>query len=240
MIGQFRTLSPAAIAALLLAGCGSGPPAETLNVSDDNAFQPVLRGSISLSEPSRAPSHPQSGHAVELGYARASGHSEQQLSSGYVSLGSRTFTAPATLSNEFEMRYVDVTYRFRYLPAHSSAGVELLAGVAFADVDFAATSAGLRASESLSSPGGQLGLGVLWRPFSGTGVHARASGFFSGDDAGITRATRIDVYLSQALLRNVALRGGYSWWTLESDRGGATSPVEIEFRGPVLGLEVMF
>lgn len=227
--------------ALFLGGCASSPPAETIRASDDRVFQPVARASISLSENQARPAQPQDGHAVEFGYSRGKGSATQALSSGYISLGGRTYNAPATLSYDFDARHVDVTYRFRHFVGEGPGfGFELLAGIAFSELDFVAQSGGVRATESLSSPGPQLGVGALWRLLPGTTLQARISGFYSGDDVGVTSAYRYELFLSQVLMSNVALRAGYSGWRLESDRGEANSPIQVEFRGPVLGLEVMF
>ena len=227
--------------AIFLGGCASGPPAQSIRATDDSVFQQVVRASISLSENQARPAQPQDGHAVEFGYSRGKGTATQTFSSGYASLGGRTYNAPTTLSYDFDARHIDVTYRYRHFLADGpSLGFELLAGLAFSELDFTAESAGVRANESMSSAGPQLGLGALWRLRPGTTLQARATGFYSADDVGVTSAYRFDFFLSQVLLSNVAIRAGYSFWRLESDRGDVISPINVDFRGPVLGLEVMF
>ena len=244
MTGRFRWVRHTAAAALTaaVAACGTNPPpAKSIEISDDNVFQPVLRGAFSLSSLRGPASDPQTGHAIEVGGTRAKGGSEQSLRGvDYVSLGSTRINGPATLSSEFELRQLEIAYRFRGIDPGSGIGIDLLAGPAVYELDVAVRSGGLAASETLTSVGPQLGIGALWRIRRGTSVHLRGSYFYSADDAGVTRATRIDAYLSQALARNIALRGGYAWWNADSDRGGATSPVNVEFSGPVLGLEVLF
>jgi len=49
MFGQIRTLAASLALAATVAGCSSPPPAQSIDISDDGAFQPGLRGSVSLS-----------------------------------------------------------------------------------------------------------------------------------------------------------------------------------------------
>lgn len=229
--------------ALALGACAvyspSPPPASKLTVSDDNVFQPVMRVVVQ-SDSASAPSDPHTGHALELGYTRGSGTSSQDVSSNYVSFGGRRFDAPARLDSSFTLTYVDMTYRGRLVDRDSGLGLDLLVGIAGAQFDLEVASANQRTSESLSSPGGQIGLGVLWRVHEGTSLHARGVWFRSFDVTEISRGYRYDVALAQALGRNVAVRAGYSWWRLQSERGETSSPIVVDLRGPTLGLELLF
>lgn len=241
------TVRPCLAAALALGLCacaGPGapppPPATALNISDDNVFQPVLRGAVKFPESRDAPSDPHTGHAVEFGFTRGSGGSSQTLASNYVYFGGTQFNAPTTLTTDFTLTYLDMAYRFRAVDRDTGLGFEVLTGIAFADLDLRVSSPSRQASETLSSPGLQLGLGAMWRLRPGTSVQLRGSWFGSTDKTEVTQASRYDLSLVQALGRNAALRAGYSWWSLESERGDTVSPISVEFRGPVLGLEVMF
>lgn len=217
----------------------SPPPASKLNVSDDYVLQPAVRVVVQ-SESSSAPSDPHTGNALEVGYIRGSGTSSQDVSSNYVSFGDTRFNAPTRLDSSFTLAYVDMTWRGRLIDRDSGLGLDLLVGIAGALVDLEVASASERRGESLSSPGGQVGLGVLWRAREGTSLHARGVWFRSFDDTEISRGYRYDVALAQALGRNVALRAGYSWWRLQSDRGGTSSPIIFDIRGPTLALELLF
>lgn len=232
----------AAAAVMLAAACGTNPPpSESIEIDDRAAFQPVLRGSVSLGRQRGPASDPQSGHAVEFGGTRVKGESDQEVRpGGYTSIGGSNFLGPTTLTNEFELRQFEIAYRFRAIDRDNGVGIDLLAGPALYQLDVAVNGQGRRVSEDLTSVGLQLGLGTLWRIRQGTSVHLRGFYFYSADDAAVTRAARLEAYFSQALMRNLALRGGYAGWNLKSDRGGATSPINVEFRGPVLGLEVLF
>ena len=243
MNGPLRNLCAATAAAVLLAGCIFGaatPPASTIDASDGNVLQPVLRVTVDIPSARGAPSDPHTGHAIEFGYTRGAGSSSQALNSNYVAFGGRQFNAPATLNYDFTLSYVDFTYRWRMLDESGTLGFEALSGIAFADLDFAVSSATQRANESLSSPGVQVGLGALWRMRPGTSAHLRGTWFLSGDENGVSKASRSDAYLMQALARHITVRAGYAFWTLDSSRGGGLSPISVEFRGPTLGLEVLF
>jgi hypothetical protein len=242
MASARRVLLPLALTAAL-SGCytGSPPPAESISMRDDNVFQPGARATFNLSgrriQPASAPA---SGHAVELGFTHGAGSGSQTFNSGYVYFGNSTFNAPAALTYEFDLNYVDLAYRYRYFPGEGAFGIEGLVGAGYADLSFAARSGGTRASESLSTPGMMLAAGVVLRFWRDTTAQARLSGFSSGQEDSVTRATRVELSLLQPLGSSFGLRGGYAWWQLESERGGTTSPISVRMRGPTLGLEVMF
>ncbi len=227
------------LATLELGGCFTLPPPTTIQASDDGVFQPVGRLTVNLSRLQGAPSEPQSGHAIELGVTKASGGGSQTLSSGQqpVVFGSRTFSPPQQLKYDFDFTYADVSYRWRRFFRDGAFGIEALGGVGYADLDFTVRSATQRASEDLSSLGLALGVGALWRLRPGTSLQGRVTAFGGGD---VSSASRIELFLVQALGRNAALRAGYAAWKVESDRGDAVSKVEVNFSGPALGLDVMF
>jgi len=233
----------ALLATLGLGGCFTmppppPPPPSTIEASDDGVLQPVARLSVNLSRLQGAPSDPQSGHAIELGFANANGGGSQNLSSNRVVWGNKTFTAPQQLKHEFDFTYLDVSYRYRKFFDESRAfGIEALGGLGYADLDFTVRSATQRASEDLSAVGLALGVGAIWRLRPGTSLQGRVAAFGGGD---ALTATRIELYLVQALGRHAALRAGYAAWKVESDRGDGVSKLELEFSGPALGIDVMF
>jgi hypothetical protein len=203
-------------------------------------FQPVLRGAVNFHETSgAAPSDPHTGHAVEFGFTRGRGSSSQELPSNYVSFGGKRFAGPDTLTSDFTHTYLDMAYRFRLVDQRTGLGFEVLTGIAVAEFELSVASPSQRANETLSSPGMQLGTGVLWRARPGTSVHARGAWFRSVDDTEVSHASRYDLFLMQSLGRNAALRAGYAWWSLDSDRGDTISPIKVQFRGPTLGLEIL-
>lgn len=240
-IVQRRLVAALALGLGACAGPGSPPPppASKLTVSDGNVLQPVLRVVVQP-ESKSAPSDPHTGNALEVGYTRGSGTSTQDVSSNYVSFGGKRFDAPTRLDSSFTLTYVDMTWRGRLVDRDSGLGLDLLAGIAGAMFDLEVASGNQRTGESLSSPGAQVGLGVLWRVREGTSLHGRGVWFRSFDDTEISRGYRYDVALAQALGRHVAVRAGYSWWRLESDRGETSSPIVVDIRGPMLGLEILF
>jgi len=224
--------------------CGTGiyiPPPSAIEASDDGVFQPVGRLSKSLSRLQGPPSDPQSGHAIELGITRGSGSGSQSLSSNRIVFGNQTFTAPQQMRYEFDLTYLDVSYRWRGFFGESRAfGIEALGGVGSANLDFSARSATQRASEEMSSTGVAGGLGALWRLRPGTSAQFRGTAFFSGEDIGVSEAKRLELYLVQALGPHMALRAGYASWDIKSKRNDSLSPIKVEFSGPSLGLDVMF
>lgn len=225
-----------------LAGCvSSPPPAESIEVSDPSVLQVGARAAINLSgRRIQAPSSPASGHAVELGFTRGSGSGTQDLGSGYATLGSGTFNAPARLAIDFDLNYLEAAYRFRHFVGEGAFGVEGFVGLGYADLAVTASAGALRASESLGTVGAHLGGGLLLRFWRDTTAQLRLAGFASGQDDGVTSATRVELSLVQPLGGHAAVRAGYAWWQLQSERGGTKSPIEVELRGPVLVLEVMF
>ena len=234
-----RLLAMALAAAL--AGCASSPPAESIEVSDNSVLQAGARLTIDLSgRRIQAPSSPASGHAVELAFTRGNGGDTQDLGSGYVTLGGRRFDAPAHLALEFELDYLEASYRFRHFFGEGAFGVEGFAGLGYADLALTARAGALRASESLSTVGAHLGGGLLLRFWRDTTVQLRLAGFASGQEDGVTTATRAELSLVHPLGDHAAVRAGYAWRQLQSERGGTKSPIEVELRGPVLMLEAMF
>jgi hypothetical protein len=62
-----------------------------------------------------------------------------------------------------------------------------------------------------------------------------------GDQDDLQNATRGELYLAQALTRNVVVRAGYTDWSMHIARGSANaSDLNINMRGPSLGLEAVF
>src|SRR5262245_55974239 len=176
-----------------------------LIVSDRNVFQRGLRAELQFPASSSKPSDPHTGSAIEFGYTRGSGSSSQSLASNYAYFGGKQFFAPTTLTTDFTSTYVDMAYRFRAIDRESGLGIEILAGIAFADLEMRVSSASQSGSETLTSPGVQIGLGLLWRVRPGTSVHLRGTSFRSADDNEVSRATRYEASLVQALGSNAAL-----------------------------------
>jgi hypothetical protein len=236
------------LATAALAGCvshGSAPPPEptTIQVRDRSVFQPGVRISTNFVRGPSAPADAQGGHGIELGAMRSRGDGTQSVGSGAepVVFGDRTFSPPQELRHEFEFAFFDLSYRWRrYFGADRAIGIETLAGVGVAALDFTVSSATQSTREALDSSGVLGGFGLIWRMRPGTTLQSRLSLYISGDGDGIANAARLDLFVAQALGRNVALRAGYSAWHLETDRGFRDSNINIKFAGPALGLDLAF
>ena len=243
MILPCRPVVVAALTGFTLAGCGSAPPSYTkAEIDDHSTLIPSVRVVIPVSRQREAPSEPQTGHAVEIRLSGARGDGSQAHGSGGpISLGGQNFNAPLTLAYDFEYTHAEAAYRWRKFFGSSPVfGVEVLGGIGFGKMDITASSATQRAIDGRDSVGLTLGAGGLWRWRPGTSVQARFTGFYSGDQGGVSSVLRGEVYLVQALGRHAALRAGYAGWQVDSDSNGAGSDIRLRFSGPALGLDVMF
>lgn len=58
---------------------------------------------------------------------------------------------------------------------------------------------------------------------------------------GVSSAQRYELHLVQSVWRHAALRAGYVYWNVESDReDNGLSPIKVRFSGPSLGLDLAF
>jgi len=229
--------------AAMLGGCFNftGPPSTTIEASDSGVFVPTVRASIGF-RGDGVPSEPRSGHGLEVGWSSGGGEDQQTLAAGQppVRFATQTFSAPAQLRHEFDYRFFEVAYRFRHFFGGGDFGIEALGGLAHANLDLSVSSPTQRASESVDSGGLTAGFGIIGRLRPGTSVQGRAT-FFGGSNSGVTAAQRFELHLVQSVWRHAALRAGYVYWNIESEREDtASSPIEVKFSGPSLGLELMF
>ena len=237
-----------ALAAAALAAC-AGPSTSPISVTDRSTFVPSVRVAADISHYAGEPSDPHHAHALELGLSGARGGAMQTLSAGEkpVVFGGQTFNPPQQLRHEFTFRFYELTYRYRHFFGSSRAlGIEALGGVGYADLDLTISSATQRARDNLANAGLMGSFGLLWRMRPGTSVQSRFAYFGSGSTRSIRNASRLDLYLAQAVGRNAGLRAGYASWSLRSVReaddysSSNLSPITVRFSGPALGLELMF
>jgi hypothetical protein len=240
----------AILLAALLAACASppGPPPpepSAIEVRDSGVLQPEIRLSANYSRPAEAPAHLAAGLGVEIGAMRARGESGQSLpeGAGPAVYNDRTFASPQDLRYEFEFGFYDFSYRWRHYVGDGPVGIELLGGLAVADLDLTVSSAGQSSHKSLESVGIVAGLGALVRLRPGTTLQARFIRYASGPKCSdcVDAARRIEAGVAQALARNVLVRAGYASWRVQTERDGpSVSPVNVRFSGPALGLELAF
>lgn len=238
------TCLSAALAAFLLAGCfgfTAPPPSSTIEASDSGVLVPTIRASIDI-RGQGAPSEARDGHAIEVGWSRGSGNDQQALAAGApeVRFGGQTVTAPAQLRHEFDYRFLEVAYRFRHFFG-GNVGIEGLAGFAHANLDLAVSSGAQRATESIDSAGFTASFGVIGRLRPSTSVQGRATLFTSGSNSDVSDAQRFELSLVQSVWRHAALRAGYVFWRMDSDReDSGISPIKVKFSGPTLGFDLAF
>jgi len=237
-----------ALLAALAAGCASDTTSG-ITVTDRSVFIPSGRFAVDISPKGEPPSHPHSSHGIELGLSGGSGDDTQGLATGAlpVVFGGQQFNAPVTLAHEFDFRFVELAYRYRkFFGASQEFGIEALGGLAYADLDLTVASPTQRASESLQSGGIVGGFGIVWKFRPTTSLQSRVTFFGSGDDEGVTYASRFDVYVAQAIGRHAALRAGFAGWNVRSERDyydfstSLLSTIRVRFSGPAIGLDLMF
>lgn len=231
----------AALAALVVAGC-AGSSGTGIEVSDRGVVVPSARASIDLGRsPDVTPSDPHSGHAIELGYARAKGSSTQTLSPGEdtVVIGGRSFSPPQQLKNDATIGFFDVMYRWRRFVDSGAFGIELLGGGTYTSMDYATMTPAQRGSDGIHTWGLVGGLGGILRLRPGTSVQARGVWFGTVEIWGSTSGRRFDINFVQALGPNVSLRAGYTSWDVDSDRNFG-SKLNATLSGPAIGIELHF
>jgi hypothetical protein len=230
-------LSLLAMAALL--GCAGSPPRTDVQATDDRVFQPIVRLSGSMGPAHAAPSQPQDGVAFELSASRARGSDSQPLASGAapVEYNGRVFPAPQALQHDFDLALYDVSGRWRHFFQGGDLGVELLFGMAYAELNLEVSGTGGRAAGTESAFGPVLAAGLVWRLRPSTGVHARLTYYdaFESDESG----QRFELALVQSLARHVSLRAGYLHTRFEFAQDTA-NVVDVRASGPMLGLELHF
>lgn len=229
---------------VLLAGCAE--PTTDIAIRDNGVFLPSGRMSIDISPEVQNPSVPHTGHALELGVSGGRGEDGQELSSGQepVVFGGRTFNAPVNLNHEFKYQFLEAAYRFRkFFGASQKFGIEVLGGLAQAELDVTVTSPGLSAREELNSGGLVGGFGLIWKFRPTTSLQSRLAYFVSEDEEGVNTARRIELHVAQALGRHASVRAGFASWSVDSNRdydSGTRSDVRARFQGFALGLDLMF
>lgn len=240
------------LAAILLLGGCAGQTTSEIDAVDRSTAVPSVRVAVDLrgraTEEIPPPARVHTSHALELGlsYARGSDTQSFDASQQRITFGGQTFVPPQELHYDFDLRFVELAYRYRHLFAGPRLGLEAVAGLGYADLGLTVTGATQRAAERLRNGGIVLALGGLWGITSSTSLQTRATLFYSGASDDVTSASRFEIHLAQALGRNVSVRAGYAAWNLRSERESdnffftRNSPLRVRFSGPAVGLELMF
>lgn len=243
---QFRTILALA-GTLYLAGCASGTTSN-IDVNDTSTVIGTVRMSVDFGDRPGPRSQPHTSHALELGLTGATGSDTMHIPAGQqpIVFGGEFFAAPQEVRAEFDFRFAELAYRFRYVSENRGLGIETLVGLAQARLGMRLTGITKVAAERLDGNGIVVGLGgivPLWRSGS---IQVRGSGFASTTSEGVSRVGHYEIVLAQALGRHAGLFLGYAGWDVRSRResddfsSSNRSPIRARFSGPALGLELMF
>lgn len=243
-----KMVSRLALAAAVLAIAGCRSTTSNVDIQDNSAFIPTVRIAVDFNERPGPPSHIHTSHAVELGVTGATGSDTMQVSAGQqpVVFGGETFATPQDLKAQFDFRFTEIAYRYRYVSQRRGIGFEALAGAAYARLGLRLTGATQVAAERLDGGGVVVGLGTMVRVWPSGSIQLRGSGFFSSTSEGVSNVGRYEISLEQALGRHAAIRAGYAGYDIRSQRendgfsGSNRSPIRVRASGPTLGLMLMF
>lgn len=236
----FLTRAGTILAILYLGGCCCATT--RIEARDTRVFLPSFRAAQNLTVGKEAPSRPQDGHAVELGYMQARGSDDQALDAGSpkLQLGDQTFTGPLGLSNTFDFSMLDLSWRWRKFPGNRPIGMEVLAGIGNPRLNLAVSSMSKDASESFDTLGVRAGFGMIWRLDATTSVQGRFAFFLASTYEGVNEVRHTELSIAKALADNVTLRAGYSAWEVFGQAQVGTSDFRLIFSGPSLVFELNF
>ena len=243
---QIRTILALA-GALYLAGCASGTTSN-IDVNDASSVIGTLRVSVDFGDRPGPRSQPHTSHAIELGLSGATGSDTMHVTAGQqpIVFGGETFLAPQDVRAEFDFRFAELAYRFRYVSENRGLGIETLVGLAQGRLGMRLTGIAKVAAERLDGNGIVVGLGGIVPLWPSGSIQLRGSGFASTTSEGVSRVGHYEIVLAQALGRHAGLFLGYAGWDVRSRResddfsNSNRSPIRARFSGPALGLEVMF
>ena len=233
----FVRLFAGVLTTIALGGCMSTVP---IKVEDNSVFIPALRAGINLDgDKYHDASEPQTGRAVEFGFAKARGSGNQSIASNtqQVIINYRAFTGPQQLRNDFDFNFANISWRWRKFFGERSLGLELLGGFGFTSLGLTVSSPTQRASGRFDNAGGQGGIGLIWRLHPRTSLQARVTGLISTDDWGVNNMGRYELFLAQALGKNLTLRTGYAKWALNGHCGTNMSDFQLRFSGLAVVLD---
>ena len=236
------------LATLLLGGCWGGGTTTNIDVQDSSVVIPTARIAVDFNERPGPPSYIHTSHAVEVGLSGATGRDDLQVSTGQrpVVFGGESFVAPQNLKAEFDFRFAELAYRYRYVSPRRGLGFEAMAGGAYARLGLRLSGATRVAAEKLDGSGLVVGLGTMVRLWPSGSLQLRGSGFVSNTSEGVSSVRRYEINFEQALGPHVALRARYAGYDGRSMRedddfsNSNRSPIRVRFSGPQLGLQMMF
>ena len=237
----------ALLVVLVLAGC-TGGRTTNIDVQDSSIVLPAARVAIDFGERPGPPSRLHTSHAVELGVSAAKGSDTLNIApaQGPVVFGGERFTAPQELRAEFDFRFIEAAYRYRWFSERRGLGFEALAGLAHAQLGLRLFGATQIAAERLEGTGVVVSAGTMFRLWPSGSLQLRGSGFASTTSEGVSSVGRYEVAFEQEIGRQASLRAGYAGWDIRSRRehddlsASNRSPIRVRANGPMIGLILAF
>jgi len=212
-------------------------------IEDNRVILPALGAGINLGDIMQPASENQTGHAIELRLANAGGSGSQSIARNQnpIILNNTIFMGPQQLRNDFNLNFVQLSWRWRKFFRESSLGLEVLGGIGYTSLGLTVTSPTQRASGSLESSGPQAGVGLIWRTSSGASILAQVAGFSTGEfmhgsPPGVNGMARGEILYAHALDKNLTLRAGYAKWSLYG-HGSGMSDFQLRFSGLAVVLD---
>jgi len=229
------------------------PCAAFANATDDaQAGGGAVIGNVGMSidivGDSTLKNHTGSSHAIDFGfsYAKAKRTQDREAGDQPVVFGGTIFPGAAgDIEWTSNIQLAHVGYRPRWWFGQSDWAIEGVIGAGWAGLGLKGEANLLGASERLSSGGGVIGLGGIWRFGSATALQLRFLQFISGDKEGVSSASRGDISVTHALGRNFQIRAGLGYLTAYSAREDADdailkSPIRAGGVGLLLGVDLVF
>ena len=222
----FRTVT-AIVASILAAGCVS---TVSIDAEDEVSFQNL---EVSL------PAGESSDMRLRLRASRAQGDFSQSLDVGEtIRVDDTAIHGSVEVDGELDLDYYSIAIgRDGRFAESGGPWTSMYLGISQTDFDLAISSDRQQAASRDDTIELYLQLGVHARLLNSLDVGLTWASSFGREFSGISE---IDLLLEYRLGRNLRLSGGYRWLTYEYGLGDDDSNLEVDFRGPVLGLHVPF
>lgn len=234
-ISKLTRLFAGALALLVITGCAS---TTRIEARDQSVVLPSVRASFNFGQGADAPSSPRDGHAVEIEafHAKANDTQALQANQSPLVLDGKSFTPPVQLEHEIRFTYGDVSWRWRKFFGGGAVGLDVTAGVGWADLGLRTRGGGQDAARGYSTRGAQGGVGLVWRFHPTTSLQLRVIEFASASE-GVDRVSRAEVSIAQAFGSHVTGRLGWAGWEVRGQPLNGDSDFRLRFSGPTLGLQ---
>lgn len=215
----------ALVLAVMATGCTN---TISINVDDSTDFK-QLAGSIPLGEDSAT--------RLRLRWAEASGEDDQWLDTGeHIRLGSTDISGPTLVDIDLDLAYYSLAIGGE---AEVDDRLKLITylGISQTDFDFTLTGSGIRTDHSDRTTELYIQAGFARGVSESLDVGLTAAFSLGRDFSGMRE---IDLTLDYELLHGLVLSGGYRWFKYEYTIVDGDSNLEVDFRGPFIGLYLPF